>query len=408
MEIIYKNIEDLKEYENNPRINNSAVDYVSKSIEQFGFRIPIVIDKNNTIVCGHARYKACKNLDIYKIPCVIINDLTQEQIKAFRLIDNKSSEQASWDFKKLELEIKSFEKKDNINIKEFKFQSKQDEFFNNDIKQGKFEEQEDNEEYNDFVNKFKEEHTTDDCYTPTNIYDAVVKFVENEYKVDKKDFIRPFYPGGDYRSYKYKKSDIVVDNPPFSIYSEIVNFYTENNIKFFLFAPGLTFLSTKNKNATYIINMNGITYQNGANVCTNFVTNLDKNDVTIRTANELAKELKRINELNTRKINKITKYDIPKNVIGVSDIVKESRRIEDLFIRKKEFEFVDYLYKNDETKIKQFGTKLIVCDKVLDRMKSLKYNSEEEEKEEEVVILRFNNEQEEILKRLNKNNDLNK
>ena len=77
MEIIYKNIEDLKEYENNPRINNSAVDYVSKSIEQFGFRIPIVIDKDNTIVCGHARYKACKKLDIYKIPCVIINDLNK-------------------------------------------------------------------------------------------------------------------------------------------------------------------------------------------------------------------------------------------------------------------------------------------------------------------------------------------
>lgn len=205
MEIIYKNIEDLKEYENNPRINNSAVDYISKSIQQFGFRIPIVIDKDNTIVCGHTRYKACKKLDIYKIPCVIINDLTKEQIKAFRLIDNKSSEQASWDFKKLELEIKSFEKKDNINIKEFNFVSKQDDFFNNDIKQGKFEEQEDNEEYNDFVNKFKEKHTTDDCYTPTNIYNAVVKFVEKEYKVDKKDFVRPFYPGGIIKATNIKK-----------------------------------------------------------------------------------------------------------------------------------------------------------------------------------------------------------
>lgn len=406
MEIIYKNIEDLKEYENNPRINNSAVDYVSKSIEQFGFRIPIVIDKDDTIVCGHARYKACKKLDIYKIPCVIINDLTEEQIKAFRLIDNKSSEQASWDFKKLELEIKSFEKKDNINIKEFNFVSKQDEFFNNDIKQGKFEEQEDNEEYNDFVNKFKEKHTTDDCYTPTNIYDAVVKFVENEYKVDKKNFVRPFYPGGDYRNYKYKKNDIVVDNPPFSIYSEIVNYYTENNIKFFIFGPGLTILSTKNRNVTYIIIFCEIAYQNGAKVNTSFVTNLDKNDVVIRTANEFAKELKRINQINTRKINKLTKYDIPKNVIGVSGIQKGTRGKEDLFIKKEEFEFVDYLYKNDETKIKQFGTKLIVCDKVLDRMKSLKYNSQEEEEE---VILKFNNEQEEILKRLNKkNNVLNK
>ena len=121
MEIIYKNIEDLKEYENNPRINNSAVEYVKKSIQQFGFRVPIVIDKDNIIICGHTRLKACKELDIYKIPCILADDLTEEQIRAFRLADNKSSEFATWDAQKLEIELQQFNKSDNLDIKQFGF-----------------------------------------------------------------------------------------------------------------------------------------------------------------------------------------------------------------------------------------------------------------------------------------------
>ena len=403
MKIIYKNVEDLKEYENNPRINKSAVEYVIKSIKEFGFRVPIIIDKDNTIVCGHTRYKACKELDIYKIPCILADDLTSEQIKAFRLIDNKSSELAIWDINKLELELKSFKKLDNINVKEFDLISKEDNFFSQDKQQEKFENQEDNEEYNDFVNKFKEKHTSDDCYTPKNIYDAAVDFVENEYKVNKKDFVRPFYPNGDYKKYKYKDSDIVVDNPPFSIYSEIVNFYTKNNIKFFLFAPGLTFLTCKNKDVTYIVSSeHEIVYQNGARVNTNFVTNLEKSDVLIRTANNFGKTLKILNSKNTRKLKQVRRYEVPKNVLAVNDINIATRKKEDLFIKKSDCEFIDYLFEEDGTKVNQFGTKLIVNNKVLTNINNLEKILEEEEEEEEVIKLIFNDKQKKILEDLNK------
>lgn len=105
MEIVTKNIKDLVPYENNPRKNDKAVEYVANSIAQFGFKVPIVIDKNNTIVCGHTRYKASQELGLSEVPCIIADDLNEEQINAFRLADNKVSEQASWDFKLLDKEL---------------------------------------------------------------------------------------------------------------------------------------------------------------------------------------------------------------------------------------------------------------------------------------------------------------
>ena len=98
MNIIDFKIENLKPYENNPRRNDGAVDYVANSIKQFGFKVPIVIDKDNVIVCGHTRYKVAKKLGIDTVPCVIADDLTDEQIKAFRLADNKVGSIAEWDF----------------------------------------------------------------------------------------------------------------------------------------------------------------------------------------------------------------------------------------------------------------------------------------------------------------------
>ena len=98
-------ISKLKPYENNPRHNDSAVDGVAESIRQFGFRIPMVIDANNVIVCGHTRYKAALKLGLEKVPCTRVSDLSEDQIKAFRLADNKVSEVSTWDTEKLELEI---------------------------------------------------------------------------------------------------------------------------------------------------------------------------------------------------------------------------------------------------------------------------------------------------------------
>ena len=116
-------IASLREYENNPRNNDSAVDAVAESIREFGFKVPIVIDGNNMIVCGHTRVKAAKKLGIETIPCIIANDLTPEQIKAFRLADNKTGELAGWDFAKLEEELAAL---DGFDMSAFGFVQNED------------------------------------------------------------------------------------------------------------------------------------------------------------------------------------------------------------------------------------------------------------------------------------------
>jgi len=108
-------IDNIIPYENNPRHNDEAVEYVKNSIREFGFKVPIVIDKNNVIVTGHTRYKACKELGIEKIPCIRADDLTDEQIKAFRVADNSVSDVATWDFDKLEIELQDLD----IDFKDF-------------------------------------------------------------------------------------------------------------------------------------------------------------------------------------------------------------------------------------------------------------------------------------------------
>lgn len=104
-QIIYKKVDDLIPYINNPRHNENAVDAVASSIKNFGFKVPIVIDGENEVVTGHTRLKAAKKLGIKEVPCIIAEDLSPEQIKAFRLADNKVAEFADWDFKLLESEF---------------------------------------------------------------------------------------------------------------------------------------------------------------------------------------------------------------------------------------------------------------------------------------------------------------
>lgn len=105
MNIIDKPINEVIPYEKNPRINDNAVPAVMKSIEEFGFKVPIVIDKNGTIVTGHTRLKAAKKLGMKTVPCIVADDLTPEQIKAFRLADNKVAEAAEWDMELLNEEL---------------------------------------------------------------------------------------------------------------------------------------------------------------------------------------------------------------------------------------------------------------------------------------------------------------
>jgi len=171
-------------------------------------------------------------------------------------------------------------------------------------------------EYKAFTEKFKAKKTTDDCYTPDNIYEAVANWVAVEYSVNKACFVRPFYPGGDFENYPYKPTDIVVDNPPFSIFSKIRKFYNSSGISFFLFAPALTLFSGADDKTTFIPCGVGITYENGAVVSTSFATNLEEGRVLVRTAPGLYAAVKAADDENKRKKTKpLPKYIYPDNII---------------------------------------------------------------------------------------------
>ena len=107
MKIVYVKLADLRPYENNPRNNDNAVQYVRNSIEEFGFRVPLVIDKDNVIICGHTRYKAAVQMGLEEVPCILADDLTEDQINAFRLADNKTQELAEWDWNNIGIELDS-------------------------------------------------------------------------------------------------------------------------------------------------------------------------------------------------------------------------------------------------------------------------------------------------------------
>ena len=156
-----------------------------------------------------------------------------------------------------------------------------------------------NETYDEFVNKFKPKLTTDDCYTPPKIYAVVLEWVKKYYGVNER-IIRPFNPNDDYKKCDYTNG-VVVDNPPFSILAEIIDYYLDNNIKFFLFAPSLTcfnYLAKNRKICILPINVN-IIYENGAKVNTSFVTNLENNAININS--ELYKSINNFNEDKPRR-----------------------------------------------------------------------------------------------------------
>lgn len=105
MNIVNIPLSEIIPYENNPRNNDTAVAYVANSIKEFGFKSPIVLDKDNVIVCGHTRARAAEKLGLETVPCIIADDLTDEQVKAYRLADNKTAEYAEWDFTALQAEL---------------------------------------------------------------------------------------------------------------------------------------------------------------------------------------------------------------------------------------------------------------------------------------------------------------
>ena len=170
MEIIYKKVNELIPYENNPRLNDEAVEYVKNSIKEFGFKVPVVIDKDNVIIAGHTRIKASKELGIKDIPCIIADDLTEEQVKAFRLADNKVSEKSVWNWEMLNQELNDIL---NIDMTKFDFGIDLDEPLEDEL-----DEDENNIELKEYQVKLKFKDTKDF----KKIEDELRSFINENYK----------------------------------------------------------------------------------------------------------------------------------------------------------------------------------------------------------------------------------
>lgn len=216
------------------------------------------------------------------------------------------------------------------------------------------------EDYDGFVEKFEAKKTTDDCYTPAPIYEAIAQWACREYGVDYSKIVRPFYPGGDYERYDYPDGCCVLDNPPFSILAKIVRFYDEHGIDYFLFAPTLTLLSVRGNTGRIAVNCT-ITYANGAKVSTSFVSNLEP--AVIRSAPDLFQIIKRINDQITDKKRPNTVYEYPPDVLIAARVGVYSRYGIDYRVMPDECIRISEL---DEQKAEQkaiFGGGLLLSEK---------------------------------------------
>lgn len=173
------------------------------------------------------------------------------------------------------------------------------------------------EDYEAFVEKFKVKKTTDECWTPPEIYDVVRDWACAEYGIDAAKIVRPFYPGGDYERFDYSGGKVVLDNPPFSKMSKIVEFYLDRGVPFFLFAPGLTaFISrrTVGRACSVLVDCD-VVYANGACVNTAFVTSFEPG-CAVRTAAELSRRLRdKVAELRGRGKKRVRRYDFPPQLL---------------------------------------------------------------------------------------------
>ncbi|MBQ5721480.1 MAG: chromosome partitioning protein ParB [Bacteroidaceae bacterium] len=175
-------------------------------------------------------------------------------------------------------------------------------------------------DYASFVAKFSDRpKTTDDCYTPQDVFEAVVDYVRKNSEFDFKPdtpILRPFYPGGDYINADYPEDGVVIDNPPFSMFTKICKFYAERGIPFFLFGPGMTILSCC-KYCTAIVVGANVTFHNGAVVRLNFASNIF-GDLYCKTAPELTEAIKACPSQNTKV--ELPSYRWPDCVVRVSTL----------------------------------------------------------------------------------------
>ncbi|MBQ8097222.1 MAG: chromosome partitioning protein ParB [Prevotella sp.] len=189
-------------------------------------------------------------------------------------------------------------------------------------------------DYELFIKKFTERpKTTDECWTPPDVYDAVLRYVGTLISLEGRDILRPFYPGGDYEHADYPEGGVVIDNPPFSQFTRICRFFMERGIPFFLFGPGLTIFSCLKHGCSVVVVADQLRFDNGAMVKCNFATNL-LGDTLVLSSPRLSRMLEACASQN-QKVN-LPSFDYPEELLAVSDLQTIARGDDEFAVSRSE------------------------------------------------------------------------
>ena len=354
-------IDELVPYENNAKKHTrEQIDAVEASIKEFGFRNPVIVWRNADgrpeVVAGHARVTAAKNIGMQKVPCVSCDDLTDAQRRALTLADNQTTMMTGWDDSMLAYELDTL--CGEFNMADFGFGDSID--FSDLSSMA-----EDTEESLAFEEKFKPKKTTDDCYTPPEIYEVIKDWACSEYNIDPAKVVRPFYPGGDYEKFDYSGGKVVVDNPPFSILTQICEFYVENGVPFFLFCPTLTGFGSKRlaMKTCHLICGCKIIYENGASVNTSFVTSYG-GDVVAKTVPDLREIVDaKVDEIRDRETTDLPNYEYPDEVITAAMMGRWSKYGVEFEVRRSDCLPISKLDSQEESGAAIYGGGLLLSER---------------------------------------------
>ena len=222
------------------------------------------------------------------------------------------------------------------------------------------------QQYELFVEKFKRKKTSDDCYTPELIYDAIRDYVAEEYSLDTGKFVRPFWPDTDYQDFNYPEGCVVVDNPPFSILAEILRFYLHERIKFFLFCPGKTALEYGRLGVCIICTNTNIVFNNGAIINISFCTNLEA--AGVRSSSELYRQIKTANDKNMQEVKpQLPQYIYPPEVLTFSAVDRFSKYGIDFKVESDELFFIRQLDSQRTAKKGVYGAGFLMSEEATER-----------------------------------------
>lgn len=311
LQIVYRKLSEMHPNPKNPRKQgDDGIVPLAESIEanpQFFEARPILLSDRTgklVIIGGERRWEAAQYLEMENAPSILFSELTEEQEDEIMVRDNTHA--GVWDAEKLQ-------QWDAAELRDWGL-LKADKWDGGELKSGIGD-----SEYEAFKGKFQPKLTTDNCYTPAEVYDTVRDYVNEEIlPLEDRLIKRPFYPGGDYEHDTYPEGCVVIDNPPFSLMTKIVRFYSSHQIPFFLFAQSMTcFVAPEIDGLTYIITNSLVEFENGAKINISFVTNLIP-DVRIRISHTLAERIANAQ----KKIATVEKYKFPSDVVTAARLGK--------------------------------------------------------------------------------------